>query len=82
MVYSPTPSGYLGMLRNHFSTLGVNGINEMVRNFSADAHDITNAWSLFDSLILKKAIEPQRTRRNAKEREGKHKDWGILATTR
>jgi anaerobic ribonucleoside-triphosphate reductase len=33
---------YLGTLRNHFSTLGVNGINEMVRNFSADAHDITS----------------------------------------
>src|SRR5690606_6499466 len=26
---------------NHFSTLGVNGINEMVRNFSDDAYDIT-----------------------------------------
>ena len=34
---------YLGTLRNHFSTIGVNGINEMIRNFTADAHDITDA---------------------------------------
>lgn len=37
----PYSKRYLGTLRNHFSTLGVNGINEMVRNFSADAFDIT-----------------------------------------
>ena len=32
---------YLGTLRNHFSTLGVNGINEMIRNFTDDLEDIT-----------------------------------------
>ncbi|MEJ6007206.1 ribonucleoside triphosphate reductase [Paucibacter sp. AS339] len=37
----PYTKRYLGTLRNHFSTLGVNGINEMIRNFSADADDIT-----------------------------------------
>ncbi|MDP2163998.1 MAG: ribonucleoside triphosphate reductase [Hydrogenophaga sp.] len=37
----PYTKRYLGTLRNHFSTLGVNGINEMVRNFTGDAHDIT-----------------------------------------
>jgi len=37
----PYTKRYLGTLRNHFSTLGVNGLNEMVRNFSADAYDIT-----------------------------------------
>ncbi|MCL6271557.1 ribonucleoside triphosphate reductase [Sansalvadorimonas sp. 2012CJ34-2] len=37
----PYTKRYLGTLRNHFSTIGVNGINEMVRNFSADAHDLT-----------------------------------------
>ncbi len=36
----PYTKRYLGTLRNHFSTLGVNGINEMVRNFSGDVHDI------------------------------------------
>ena len=38
----PYTKRYLGTLRNHFSTLGVNGINEMVRNFTGDAHDITS----------------------------------------
>lgn len=37
----PYTRRYLGTLRNHFSTLGVNGINEMIRNFSGDADDIT-----------------------------------------
>ncbi len=39
----PYTKRYLGTLRNHFSTLGVNGINEMIRNFSGDAYDITSA---------------------------------------
>lgn len=39
----PYTKRYLGTLRNHFSTLGVNGINEMIRNFSADAYDITTS---------------------------------------
>ena len=38
----PYTKRYLGTLRNHFSTIGVNGINEMVRNFSADRDDITS----------------------------------------
>lgn len=32
---------WLGTLRNHFSTIGVNGINEMIRNFTNDKEDIT-----------------------------------------
>ncbi|KAA6186722.1 ribonucleoside triphosphate reductase [Thiohalocapsa marina] len=40
----PYTKRYLGTLRNHFSTLGVNGINEMIRNFTADAEDITTPW--------------------------------------
>ncbi|GAA0550839.1 ribonucleoside-triphosphate reductase [Rhizomicrobium palustre] len=46
----PYTKRYLGTLRNHFSTLGVNGINEMIRNFTNDAEDITtmqgNAFAL------------------------------------
>lgn len=38
----PYSKRYLGTLRNHFSTIGVNGINEMLRNFSNDAYDITD----------------------------------------
>ena len=40
----PYTKRYLGTLRNHFSTLGVNGVNEMIRNFTADAEDITTSW--------------------------------------
>jgi ribonucleoside-triphosphate reductase len=39
----PYTKRYLGTLRNHFSTIGINGVNEMVRNFTADAEDITTA---------------------------------------
>ena len=40
----PYTKRYLGTLRNHFSTLGVNGLNEMIRNFSGGEHDITTEW--------------------------------------
>ncbi len=40
----PYTKRYLGTLRNHFSTLGVNGINELIRNFTADTDDITTEW--------------------------------------
>tara|TARA_R110002167_G_scaffold1270_6_gene5398 strand:+ start:2202 stop:4166 length:1965 start_codon:yes stop_codon:yes gene_type:complete len=39
----PYSKRYLGTLRNHFSTIGVNGINELIRNFTADDDDITTA---------------------------------------
>lgn len=38
----PYTSRYLPHLSNHFSTIGVNGMNEMVRNFTADTFDITD----------------------------------------
>ncbi len=40
----PYTKRYLGTLRNHFSTLGVNGLNEAIRNFTNDEHDITTPW--------------------------------------
>jgi len=40
----PYTKRYLGTLRNHFSTIGVNGVNEMIRNFTRDEHDITTEW--------------------------------------
>lgn len=36
----PYTRRYLGTLRNHFSTIGVNGINEMLRNFSGDSESV------------------------------------------
>jgi ribonucleoside-triphosphate reductase len=38
----PYTKRYLGTLRNHFSTVGVTGINELIRNFTAGADDITS----------------------------------------
>ena len=37
----PYTKRYLGTFRNHFSTIGVNGVNEMVRNFFNDTENIT-----------------------------------------
>lgn len=40
----PFTKRYLGTLRNHFSTIGVNGINEMILNFTDGKHDIADEW--------------------------------------
>ena len=40
----PYTRRYLGTLRNHFSTVGVNGINEMIRNFTDNAEDISTPF--------------------------------------
>ncbi len=37
----PYTKRYLGTLRNHFSTIGVNGINECIRNFTGGNENIT-----------------------------------------
>jgi ribonucleoside-triphosphate reductase len=37
----PYTKRYLGTLRNHFSTIGVNGINECIRNFTGGKENIT-----------------------------------------
>lgn len=38
----PYTARYLPFLRNHFSTIGVNGMNEMVRNFTGDRYDLAD----------------------------------------
>ncbi|MGA2015388.1 MAG: ribonucleoside triphosphate reductase [Opitutaceae bacterium] len=48
----PYTKRYLGTLRNHFSTLGVNGINEMIRNFTDDHDNITTDWGYAFALRL------------------------------
>lgn len=37
----PYTARYLNDFRNHFSTIGVNGMNEMIRNMSGDTEDIS-----------------------------------------
>ena len=60
----PYTQRYLGTLRNHFSTIGVNGINECVRNFTGDTSSIADpegqkfaAWML--DLIRDKLVQFQ-----------------------
>ena len=38
----PYTKRYLPNFNNHFSTIGVNGMNEMIRNFTNDEYDITD----------------------------------------
>ncbi len=40
----PYTKRYLGTFRSHFSTIGVNGINEMIRNFTEDRENITTPF--------------------------------------
>jgi ribonucleoside-triphosphate reductase len=49
----PFTKRYLGTLRNHFSTVGINGINECIRNFTKDAEHIATPFGrLFALRIL------------------------------
>jgi len=38
----PYTKRYLKTLKNHFSTIGVNGLNECIRNFTDDVYDISD----------------------------------------
>ena len=38
----PYSKRYLGHFRNHFSTIGVNGINEMILNFTSGVYNVTD----------------------------------------
>ncbi len=40
----PYTKRYLGTLRNHFSTIGVNGVNEAILNFTDGEHNITSTY--------------------------------------
>ena len=42
--FYPSISRYLSNFNNHFSTIGINGGNEMIRNFTNDEEDITTEF--------------------------------------
>lgn len=42
--FYPYTKRYLPSLRNHFSTIGLNGMNEAILNFSAGKYDIASDW--------------------------------------
>jgi ribonucleoside-triphosphate reductase len=49
----PYTKRYLGYLKNHFSTIGINGLNEAIRNFTADQENIaTPAGQAFAVKVL------------------------------
>jgi ribonucleoside-triphosphate reductase len=48
----PFTQRYLGTLRNHFSTIGINGVNECVRNFTGDRETIATPWGYEFSLEI------------------------------
>lgn len=48
----PYTARYLPFLRNHFSTIGVNGMNEMIRNFTEDKHTIADSWGIDMSIEI------------------------------
>ena len=65
----PYTRRYLGTLRNHFSTIGINGVNECVRNFTGDEHDISTPWGREFSLRL---LDRMRARIAACQQETGH----------
>lgn len=40
----PYTARYLPNFNNHFSTIGINGANEMIRNYTDDKEDISSKW--------------------------------------
>jgi ribonucleoside-triphosphate reductase len=42
----PYTQRYLPGFANHFSTIGINGVNEMIRNFTEDKHNIADEFGM------------------------------------
>lgn len=42
----PYTKRYLPHFRNHFSTIGVNGMNEMIRNYTFDQENLVSPWGI------------------------------------
>lgn len=42
----PYTKRYLPHFNNHFSTIGINGANEMIRNFTNDKENIATSWGV------------------------------------
>ena len=48
----PYTARYLKGFHNHFSTIGVNGMNEMIRNMSGDTENISSEWGMQFALTI------------------------------
>lgn len=62
----PFTKRYLKRLRNHFSTIGVNGINEAIRNFSDDKENIATP---FGQAFAREVLDHMRARLKAYQDE-------------
>jgi ribonucleoside-triphosphate reductase len=65
----PYTKRYLPHFRNHFSTIGVNGMNEMVRNFTGDAYDVSDARGIE---LCERILDAMRTRLRRYQEETGH----------
>ncbi len=55
----PYTKRYLGHLRNHFSTIGINGINEMLLNFTKGEENITTPRGIAFAVEILEIIRDQ-----------------------
>ncbi len=62
----PYTKRYLPHFRNHFSTIGVNGINEMIQNFTDGKEDIVSAYGM---TFATEILEHIRTKMKAYQEE-------------
>lgn len=65
----PYTKRYLGNLNNHFSTIGINGVNECVRNFTGDACKISDTRGIE---IAKQLLDFMRERLKSYQEETGH----------
>ena len=65
----PYTRRYLPHFRNHFSTIGVNGMNEMVRNFTGDGYDVTDPRGM---ALCEDILDRMRLRLKAYQEETGH----------
>lgn len=66
----PYTKRYLGTFRNFFSTIGVNGMNEMIRNFYNDKSDITDEFVGYQDCL--KVLEYIRSKMTEFQQETGH----------
>jgi ribonucleoside-triphosphate reductase len=65
----PYTRRYLPHFRNHFSTIGVNGMTEMVRNFTGDAYDVTDSRGI---VLCQDILDVMRARLKVYQEETGH----------
>ena len=64
----PYTARYLPHFNNHFSTIGINGMNEMVRNFSYDEFDISDPQG--DEMVMEMLSHMRDKMRSYQEETG------------